>query len=240
MTDHLTPEQFEKYRRGRVSSRDLAEIDQHVAQCAKCREGLADFELAREFFSDLLGVERIEFAHPTYERFSAYVDGKSNEEDRRKIEGHLVLCGSCRDQLAVLQEFARQMNKQKGKSASMWDRLSAKVSETFRPPPSFAPAMGALDQESDSIRGTMVRVKIEDHTAVFRSDAFGTVGIGDVFDIFRRDEDPQRVASAKPIARLTVNSLTKDTKMISGFYEGDAPMEGDILYLRRKASTENS
>jgi predicted anti-sigma-YlaC factor YlaD len=121
MTDHLTPEQFEKYRRGRVSSRDLAEIDQHVAQCAKCREGLADFELAREFFSDLLGVERIEFAHPTYERFSAYVDGKSNEEDRRKIEGHLVLCGSCRDQLAVLQEFARQMNKQKGKSGITFD-----------------------------------------------------------------------------------------------------------------------
>ena len=235
MTDHLTPEQFENYRH-RESSRESVEIDRHIAECEACRKALPDFELAQEFFSDLLEVERIEFAHPAYEMFSAYVDGKSSARDKWNIEGHLVLCGSCRDQLEDLQEFARQMKKQpREKPAGLWDRLSTKLSEALRPP-AFAPVMGALDQEASPPRGTIVRVVTKESTAFFRSEEFDAISVGDVFDIFRPNEDPLRVPSAEPFARLIVDSLAKQERTIGGHYEGDTPVEGDILYLRRGAS----
>ena len=110
MSEHLSEQLIEQYRRRAMSPAELLDADDHMAACEMCRRRLGDvprgLAAARSLRADLSATE---MNHLDYERLEAYVEGELDSIDREIADSHLKLCARCDAELNELRAFAAQM-----------------------------------------------------------------------------------------------------------------------------------
>jgi hypothetical protein len=110
VTEHLSPVQFEDWRRRRLTPEELLGVDDHLAECAECRrliESGLDNEAAALYAE--LATDSAIGTHPTFEQSAAYIDGLLGGEERRMIEDHLASCAQCAPEVADLRAFRNEV-----------------------------------------------------------------------------------------------------------------------------------
>ncbi len=119
MSEHLTEEQFERYRRRQLEPAELLRVCDHLGECDACRRraevashGDAAFLLLRsEVFDDAEGLGRAatlsstRAAHLTPEETAAFVDGTLSAETLRTVSDHLSFCDHCALSVEDLRAF---------------------------------------------------------------------------------------------------------------------------------------
>jgi Putative zinc-finger len=110
MSEHLSEQLIEQYRRRALSSAALLDVDDHMAACETCRRRLGDEPreraAARSLRADLSATG---MTHLDYERMAAYVEGELDPIDREIADSHLKLCARCDSELNELRAFATRM-----------------------------------------------------------------------------------------------------------------------------------
>jgi hypothetical protein len=118
MPGHLSEEQIARYRERRTPPEQFLQVDDHVSQCAECRERLASANDLRA------GLQRTDVAsqgeHLAYEQLEAYVDGKMSEADRELAQTHLESCPTCSADVRDLQTFKAELAGPKDQSKGGW------------------------------------------------------------------------------------------------------------------------
>ena len=139
MTEHLSNQILESYRRGAVPVADLPLADEHLAVCAQCRQKLGETQA----LSNLTGFFRRDAellaTHLDYEQLESYVQGRLAPEEKKTVESHLRDCSSCQSEAEDLRAFAVQFDSQPVtrlapvERQSFWQKLSkpAWLKKTF-------------------------------------------------------------------------------------------------------------
>jgi len=112
MSEHLSPQNLERYRQSALPPLELLAVDDHLAVCEQCRLRLADEAAANTAWRTLSarlhpGVEPIE--HLSYEQLSAVVDGQLGSAERQRAEHHLESCQMCAAELQDLRAFSLEV-----------------------------------------------------------------------------------------------------------------------------------
>jgi anti-sigma factor RsiW len=112
MTEHLSAQLIERYRRRTLSPAELIAADDHLVGCEACQHQL--YETPRVHSAlELLQSELLEAGllpdHLTEEQLAAYVDGALDETAREIADSHLQLCSPCTERLNELRTFAAQL-----------------------------------------------------------------------------------------------------------------------------------
>lgn len=110
MPEHLSAEEITSYRQRRTPPEELLRVDDHISQCAECRErlfspselGALDRYLKR---SDVVSQVAPRSEHLSYEQLEAFVDGKMSSPTRKGVEAHLRACQLCADEARDLNTF---------------------------------------------------------------------------------------------------------------------------------------
>jgi hypothetical protein len=103
MSSHLSGEEAGCFRRRAMSAAELLRADDHLAECAACRDAIAaadDVASLTAMFAD------DDISHLDYEQLAACVDGSASAIDREIVETHVADCALCRRELRDLQKFA--------------------------------------------------------------------------------------------------------------------------------------
>jgi anti-sigma factor RsiW len=140
--EHLTPSTLEGYRNHTLAPAALLAADDHIAVCPACREAAlnaeaepdsdayANFSLA-DLFGDSANADFAEDTHLSYEQMEGYIESKLDEIDREIVEGHLVTCDACVEEVRDLRAFRAERSTYPAQSyepapqRSFWDRLFA-------------------------------------------------------------------------------------------------------------------
>jgi len=130
MTEHLSNQILESYRRGAISATDLPAADEHLAVCSDCRQKLGEPQalntLAGFFRHDI----ELLATHLDYEQIEPYIRGGLTPEERKSVESHLRECVSCQSEVEDLRAYAAQFDTQSITrlapvgGQSLWQRLS--------------------------------------------------------------------------------------------------------------------
>ncbi|MBC7909194.1 MAG: zf-HC2 domain-containing protein [Pyrinomonadaceae bacterium] len=160
MSEHLTNQQVERYRKRALAPAQLIQMDEHLAACAECRRMLGADKAERQmlsFSTDLDSVATVE--HLDDEQLAAYADGALNAAEAEIIESHLVVCARCellasellifRDEIAadLATEYAppAQAIRSTAQTPSLAQRFSSYLKSLFAfNSPAMAFGMGAL------------------------------------------------------------------------------------------------
>lgn len=106
---HLTREQLNRYREGKMNPAELAQADEHIASCQQCRQMLMtpnQLEQAVLSLKRKLQFDRTRESNCLdYSRLVAYIDGELDEIDREIVEAHLELCPRCAEDVQSLRQF---------------------------------------------------------------------------------------------------------------------------------------
>jgi hypothetical protein len=116
MSKHLVQTQLERYREGKLSAAELQTIDEHIGECATCRQQLNDYladleELTASLTADwpeIMANTGAEAKHLSYEQVAACVDGELQEENPPRIEKHLAACADCAERVQKLVDFRNE------------------------------------------------------------------------------------------------------------------------------------
>lgn len=108
MTEHLTEQHIDSFRRKRMSPEGLLSLHRHLAVCETCRARLStpgqlNFALAA-FEREIQQAERVE-EHLRYQQLSGYVDDELREIEREIVESHLEACAECAAEVSDLLAF---------------------------------------------------------------------------------------------------------------------------------------
>jgi anti-sigma factor RsiW len=110
MSEHLSEQLIERYRRRVLSPVELLDVDDHMAACEMCRRRGGDEPreraAARSLGADLSATG---MTHLDYERLAAYVEGELDPIDREIADSHLKLCDRCDSELNELRAFTTRM-----------------------------------------------------------------------------------------------------------------------------------
>ena len=110
MSEHISEQLIERYRRRVLSPVELLDVDDHMAACEMCRRRGGDEPreraAARSLGADLSATG---MTHLDYERLAAYVEGELDPIDREIADSHLKLCARCDSELNELRAFATRM-----------------------------------------------------------------------------------------------------------------------------------
>src|SRR6516165_6782701 len=113
MSQHLSPELADRYRRRTLAKPELIAADQHLASCQACRQLLADEDTVSRQIDSLRTDLRasLELGHPEYIQLEAYVDQKLAAEEREALDLHFKSCQLCAEELRDLQSFKAQLDE---------------------------------------------------------------------------------------------------------------------------------
>lgn len=106
MTEHLSNQESEQYRRGLSAPAELLALDDHLAACAACRARaalVAEPRLAA--FKADYHAAATEAAHLDYEELAAYVDGGLDDVGKEIVRSHLAICSECMQEDRDLRAF---------------------------------------------------------------------------------------------------------------------------------------
>jgi predicted anti-sigma-YlaC factor YlaD len=112
VTEHLSTQLLERYRRRKLAPAESLALDDHLAACETCRDKLQEGISARATLLALQSNLHIEPSvasdHPPREQLSAYVDGWLDKVDRELIESHFGFCQPCGAQIEELRAYAER------------------------------------------------------------------------------------------------------------------------------------
>lgn len=125
MPEHLSAEEITSYRQRRTPPEELLRVDDHISQCAECRErlfspsesGALDRYLKRSDVGSQVGPRG---EHLSYEQLEAFVDGKMSSTTRKVVEAHLRSCQLCADESRDLNTFKVELKASAGGTAIGW------------------------------------------------------------------------------------------------------------------------
>src|SRR5579862_7370415 len=111
---HLTEELIRIYREKTWTPEQLAEIDDHTAECAVCRQALTtperDAAITRSVERSL-GIRITPTgSHLTEEQIVDLVDNSLSAKEKSEAEIHLQTCSYCREAVRDLRKFAEIPN----------------------------------------------------------------------------------------------------------------------------------
>src|SRR4029434_3562191 len=93
-----------------MSPAELLTVDDHLANCAACRDQLCDAESAQVRFLFLRNSLQADTqTHIPYEQLAAYVDNLADDVDREIVQSHLELCSACRAGFEDLRTFRAEI-----------------------------------------------------------------------------------------------------------------------------------
>lgn len=112
MSEHLSQQELEQYRRSALAPVDLLAADDHLAKCEQCREKLGATVPVTQAWQTLrasLASETEQPQHLSYEELAAYVDEKLSGIQREAVESHLETCRMCGAELQDLRAFSLEL-----------------------------------------------------------------------------------------------------------------------------------
>jgi len=111
---HLTPEQWQRYRTGRLQPGELAQIDAHLSACPECRARLLSDEQTRQAIARLRAqlFAPLPSECPTYDQLADYLDEQLSEDERLQVEEHLQSCPLCVQEVQALKEWRKTVPEQ--------------------------------------------------------------------------------------------------------------------------------
>jgi hypothetical protein len=112
VTEHLSTQLLERYRRHKLAPAESLALDDHLAACEACRDKLQEGIPARATLLALQSSLQIEpraaSDHPLREQLSAYAGGRLDEVGRELIESHFEFCQQCAAQIEELRAYAER------------------------------------------------------------------------------------------------------------------------------------
>ena len=124
--EHLSEEQFNRYRHRTLAPAELLDVDRHIAQCETC---LARLWRESDAIPPLQGLRSQLSEHLDYEQIVACAEGASSEP----CERHLAECELCRAEVDVLRDFRAQLNAPRRSAAVIAMPVPSKLAAHFRP-----------------------------------------------------------------------------------------------------------
>ncbi len=95
-----------RYREGDLDEEKKRSVDQHVQECAECREFLAFVDDVQAGLQELTPEELVGMqTHPEPEHIYDYEQGKLDGKSARELRAHMVFCDTCTDELYALQRL---------------------------------------------------------------------------------------------------------------------------------------
>lgn len=127
MAAHLSEEQIAHYTTRRLAPEELLRVDDHISECANCRQRIASAAELRKAFQDPrewdYGTDDQSYVDPkehlTYEQLGAYVDGKTGA-DVATLRAHLEVCRRCSEEFRDLNTFKTELASSKEQHAEGW------------------------------------------------------------------------------------------------------------------------
>ncbi len=128
MPDHLSEAQIAHYRGRRLAPEELLRVDDHISQCADCRERLVSSSELRAALQSTLVADTSAAAvqtapkneHLAYEELEAYVDERMSDAEMETTRAHLESCQSCSDDIRDLQTFKVELASSKQHLKEGW------------------------------------------------------------------------------------------------------------------------
>jgi predicted anti-sigma-YlaC factor YlaD len=130
--EHITQEQWKRYKAMDLDTEELVRIDDHSAKCEECRKRLLSEEQLERAIDRLH--RQISAALPTdcitYDLLADYIDGRLSGEEKARVEEHLRVCAHCAEDFRSLSEFCSTLQEKPKELAqpvtsqlSWWQRL---------------------------------------------------------------------------------------------------------------------
>ena len=157
MQDHLNREQIARYCNRQSAPEELGLLDEHIAECADCRERLFSAARLREALQrvpsgDLsssgqkltAASQQTAQGHLTYEQLEAFVDEKSSPSEMHLVRLHVAACRQCDGELHDLRTFKSELSHTltvAEKSTKRW--WAGRLASMFTPRPIFVAALSA-------------------------------------------------------------------------------------------------
>jgi len=104
--EHITQEQWKRYKAMDLDTEELKQIDEHLAKCEECRKQLLTGEQLQRAVTKL----KIQIASSPsdcipYDLLADYIEGRLSEEEKMLVEEHLKVCAYCAEDFLSLSEF---------------------------------------------------------------------------------------------------------------------------------------
>lgn len=117
MSEHLTSQSIELFRKGLMSPVELLQAGDHLSACPACREQAAGRMVMDKVFNslnaDLNSAGALEAStHLSYEQTAAYVDQRMDDVEREIANSHLQLCEECKEDVRDLSAFRATLNRE--------------------------------------------------------------------------------------------------------------------------------
>ena len=117
MTEHLTSENIERYRRRKIDPASRREAEMHLANCESCLERVLDSEhsvLAFNSLNEALLTSKEEAPfHLSKAELTSYLTGAYDEADGIIYTSHLEDCEKCQAESHALSEAAALQSSQR-------------------------------------------------------------------------------------------------------------------------------
>ena len=141
MSEHLSTEIIERYRRNELCGKPRFDAAKHIAECKQCRSQAGGAEVLRlayaAFSSSLEEIAKLPVEHLSGEQVADFVSGKLNEVQSEIVVSHLAWCELCADDVEDIRLYARQIvldEKKKSTTGAEWrKRVFGLWKEASRP-----------------------------------------------------------------------------------------------------------
>jgi hypothetical protein len=113
MSEHLSEQILDSYRKRTISPADLISTDDHLAGCEVCHRRVMGPASEEEGWVslpvELSPNDDVEIDHLSYEQLAAYADHKLGDVEREIADIHLEVCAECAGDLHDLEVFRDAM-----------------------------------------------------------------------------------------------------------------------------------
>jgi hypothetical protein len=113
MTGHLTQEQCERYASLSMTPNELLTADDHLAECAQCRDrisvGIPITEQIAGVQADLTHASSAP-SHLPFDIMLLYLDDQLGSADREVASSHILNCPGCAGEMEDLRRFRAEMS----------------------------------------------------------------------------------------------------------------------------------
>ncbi|HEV3410360.1 MAG TPA: zf-HC2 domain-containing protein, partial [Chthoniobacterales bacterium] len=136
MAEHLMQTQLQRYRERKLSAAELQKIDEHISECAACRELLNSYlgDLAErraalvDYWPEMLARLGAKQEHLSYDEIADLVDGELQNGVLRQVQAHLNACAECAERVQDLTAFreevqAERLVEERETAPTFWQRF---------------------------------------------------------------------------------------------------------------------
>lgn len=102
---HPNINELENFINGKLDSRQLIEMDEHVCGCAQCKAAISNMFVSKKVALDLGAMLLGAGECPEYEQLSAYVDNKLDIKQTKATKSHVNSCEPCTRDVSRMAEL---------------------------------------------------------------------------------------------------------------------------------------